>query len=346
MAHESFEDEATAAFMNAHFVNVKVDREERPDVDAVYMAATQAMTGHGGWPMTVFATPDGEPFFTGTYFPPRPVQGMPSFGQLLEAVADAWRTRRDEVTGSAAEVRTALAELGPPVTDPGDVTRDATRAVLAALARTFDPTNGGFGGAPKFPPSMVLEWLLRHDAATAPGGDPQRPTPPASPSGTPDTALLMAERTLEAMARGGMHDQLGGGFSRYSVDAGWVVPHFEKMLYDNALLLRVYAHWWRATGSPLAHRVVVGTAAFLVRELRTPEGGFASALDADSPDAHGRPAEGAFYVWTPTQLREVLGDDDGAWAALVLEVTEAGTFERGTSVLQLPADTPDDEAER
>ncbi|MBX9246548.1 thioredoxin domain-containing protein, partial [Actinotalea ferrariae] len=331
MAHESFEDETTAGFMNEHFVCVKVDREERPDVDAIYMEATQAMTGHGGWPMTVFATPDGDPFFCGTYFPPRPVSGMPSFPQVLASMAAAWTTRRGEVDQSAAGIREALGERGR-VALPTDaaVEPDHLTAVLGALAGSFDATRGGFGGAPKFPPSMLLEWLLRHGART----------------GSAD-ALAMATRTLERMARGGMYDQLGGGFARYSVDADWVVPHFEKMLYDNALLLRVYAHRWRLTGSPLAHRVTTETADWMIRELRTPEGGFASALDADSvppgsPDGHAH--EGAFYVWTPRELVEVLGDDDGAWAAEVLEVTPGGTFEEGASVLQLLAD-PDD-AER
>ncbi|NMR19432.1 thioredoxin domain-containing protein [Cellulomonas fimi] len=326
MAHESFEDEATASYMNEHFVNVKVDREERPDVDAVYMEATQATTGAGGWPMTVFATPEGEPFYCGTYFPPRPAHGMPSFPQVLAAIAAAWAERRAEVTASAAGLRQALADrpgtlLG---TDPGAPREHRVEESLAAISRDFDATRGGFGGAPKFPPSMVLEWLLRHHART---GDTD--------------ALTMATSTLEAMARGGMVDQLGGGFARYSVDATWTVPHFEKMLYDNALLLRAYTHWWRATGDPLARRVAQETADWMLRDLRTPEGGFASSLDADS-DGH----EGTYYVWTPAQLREVLGSDDGAWAAELFGVTDVGTFERGTSVLQLRADPGADEHER
>lgn len=329
MAHESFEDEVTAAFLNEHFVAVKVDREERPDVDAVYMAATQAMTGRGGWPMTVFATPDGEPFYCGTYFPPRPVSGMPSFPQVLASMAAAWRTRRAEVDQSASSIREALAEQVPLSGLPhGEVVRPAlTESALTAVARSYDARRGGFGGAPKFPPSMLLEWLLRHHART--GDEP---------------ALRMADGTLEAMARGGLYDQLAGGFARYSVDAEWVVPHFEKMLYDNALLLRVYAHWWRATGADLARRVVTETADWLLRELRTAEGGFASALDADSPGADGTSQEGAFSVWSPAELSTVLGDDDGAWAARLFEVTDDGTFEHGTSVLQLLRDpAPDDE---
>lgn len=328
MAHESFEDPATAALMNEHFVNVKVDREERPDVDATYMAATQAMTGRGGWPMTVFATPDGDPFFCGTYFPPRPVQGVPSFPQVLESMAAAWRVRRDDVGTSAARVREALVERAGAVAPrtPALVDAGAVDAALAVLYREHDPGRGGFGGAPKFPPSVVLEWLLRRAARGGEGAG---------------RALRMAEGTLEAMARGGINDQLGGGFARYSVDAEWVVPHFEKMLYDNALLLRVYLHWWRSTGSELARRVVVETADWLLRELRTPEGGFASSLDADSPAPDGASREGAFYVWTPAELREVLGEDDGDWAADLWSVTPEGTFEDGASVLQLLTDPED-----
>ncbi|WP_456824507.1 thioredoxin domain-containing protein [Cellulomonas sp. P5_E12] len=311
MAHESFEDTAVAAFMNEHFVCVKVDREERPDIDSVYMAATQAMTGSGGWPMTVFTTPAGEPFFCGTYFPPRRVQQVASFSEVLDAVASAWTARRDEVVSTAGAITEALAGRSA---DPAAVTGDddlAERA-LGGIASTFDARAGGFGSAPKFPPSMVLEWLLRHHART---GEPR--------------ALEMARLTLDAMARGGMYDQLAGGFARYAVDATWTVPHFEKMLYDNALLVRVYAHAWRATGEPGMRRIALETAQWMLDELRTTEGGFASSLDADS---EGR--EGAFYVWNPTQLREVLGEDDGTWAAHTLGVTVPGTFERGMSVLQ------------
>ncbi|MGK4582750.1 thioredoxin domain-containing protein [Kitasatospora sp. HPMI-4] len=329
MAHESFEDEALAAYANEHFVAVKVDREERPDVDAVYMEAVQAATGQGGWPMTVFLTPDKDPFYFGTYFPPEPRHGMPGFRQVLEGVAAAWRERRDEVGEVAARIRADLAErasvydagagvVGP----PGEA--DLHQA-LVALSRSFDQRRGGFGGAPKFPPSMVIEFLLRHHAGTG-----------------SEAALQMAERTCEAMARGGIYDQLGGGFARYSVDADWVVPHFEKMLYDNALLLRVYLHLWRATGGELARRIALETADFLLRELRTAEGGFASALDADSLDEEsGKSAEGAYYVWEPGQLVDVLGPADAALAARLFSVTAAGTFEHGTSVLQLLAD-PDD----
>ena len=318
MAHESFEDEATAAYMNDHFVSIKVDREERPDVDAVYMAATTAMTGQGGWPMTVVLTPDGEPFFAGTYFPDRPRHGQPAFRQILEALSGAWGSRREEVTNVAADVSGHLQQqvaLGGE--DPIDA--EVLTAAVRSLADDFDGTAGGFGTAPKFPPSMLLEFLLRHAART----------------GSPN-ASGMADRTLRAMARGGIYDQLAGGFARYSVDGAWVVPHFEKMLYDNAQLLGVYARWWRQTGDPLGERVARQTADFMLAELRTDQGGFASALDADTEGVEGR-----FYVWTPGQLVDVLGPDDGAWAAALLEVTESGTFEHGASTLQLLAE-PDD----
>ena len=318
MAHESFEDPATAQEMNEAFVCVKVDREERPDVDSVYMTATQALTGHGGWPMTVFTTPDGEPFYCGTYFPPRPAHGMPSFRQILGAVVDAWRNRRDELESAGERIVAGISTRFDLDASEPLAAHVLDRAVVA-LQGGYDRRWAGFGDAPKFPPSMVLEFLLRHAART---GD--------------TSALAMASATLEAMARGGIYDQLAGGFARYSVDARWAVPHFEKMLYDNALLLRVYSHLWRATGAPWARRVADETAGFLVRELGTPEGGFASALDAD---ANG--VEGLTYVWTPDQLIEVLGADDGRWAADVFEVTDRGTFEHGTSTLQLPVDADD-----
>jgi uncharacterized protein YyaL (SSP411 family) len=317
MAHESFEDEATAAQMNENFVCVKVDREERPDVDNVYMTATQALTGQGGWPMTVFATPDGRPFYCGTYFPPRPAHGMPAFRQLLGAMADAWRDQRNEVEAAGGRVAAAISSRLQ--LEPAPVSAEVLDRAVEALEGSFDERRGGFDRAPKFPPSMVLEFLLRHAART---GD--------------ERALPMARRTLEAMARGGIYDQLAGGFARYSVDADWVVPHFEKMLYDNALLLRVYLHLWRATGEPWARRVADETAGFLLRDLATPEGGFASALDADTEGV-----EGLTYVWTPAQLVEVLGEDDGRWAAAAFEVTAAGTFEHGASTLLLLRD-PDD----
>ena len=308
MAHESFEDDETAAYMNAQFVNVKVDREERPDVDAVYMEAVQAMTGHGGWPMTSFLTPAGEPFFCGTYWPDRRRGGMPAFREVLQSVATTWETRREEVLAAGADV---VARLAQPLSSArSEITPELLDRAVASLRAAYDGVHGGFGGAPKFPPSMVLEALLRAHARTGSG-------------------LELVAHTCEAMARGGMYDQLAGGFARYSVDAAWTVPHFEKMLYDNALLLRVYVHWWRASGSELARRVALETGDFLLRDLRTAEGGFASALDADTDGE-----EGLTYVWTPEQLEDVLGEDDGRWAALQLDVTPGGTFEHGTSVAQ------------
>lgn len=313
MAHGSFEDAEVAAAMNAGFVCIKVDREERPDIDAIYMTATQALTGRGGWPMTCFLTPDGRPFYCGTYYP------KDAFLNLLSAITATWNERRDEVEEAsdniAAELRSMAAGLpgeGPPV--------DAMLcdAAVAAVLRDEDSTHGGFGGAPKFPPSALLETLLRHYERTA-----NRP------------ALQAVERAGAAMARGGIYDQLAGGFARYSVDNAWVVPHFEKMLYDNALLLRAYAHWARRTGDPLATRVTTQTARFLLEEL-SDAGMFISSLDAD---ADGQ--EGLTYVWTPEQLSEVLGADDGAWAAEVFGVTASGTFEAGASVLQLLADPGD-----
>ena len=317
MAHESFEDEAVAAVMNGGFVNIKVDREERPDIDAVYMNATVALTGQGGWPMTCFLTPDGRPFFCGTYYP------KDNFLQLLTAVSDAWHNRRaeveetsDHIVGELRSMASGLPGGGPPVQP------SLCDHAVAAVLQEEDTVNGGFAtnqsGAPKFPPSALLEALLRSHERS---GDVM--------------PLETVERTCTAMARGGIYDQLAGGFARYSVDASWVVPHFEKMLYDNALLLRVYAHWARRTANPLARRVAGETARFLIDDLGA-DAMFTSSLDADS-DGH----EGLTYVWTPAQLREVLGEDDGRWAAEVFNVTNSGTFEHGSSVLQLPSDTGD-----
>ncbi|CRZ18336.1 thioredoxin domain-containing protein [Mycolicibacterium neworleansense] len=315
MAHESFADADVAAVLNDGFVCIKVDREERPDLDAVYMNATVALTGQGGWPMTCFLTPDGRPFFCGTYYPKL------GFLQLLDAVAETWRDRRDEVERASDQIATELRKMsaglpggGAPV---GPVLCDHA---VAAVLHDEDETYGGFGGAPKFPPSALLEGLLRHHERT--GSAP---------------ALAAVQRTCSAMARGGIYDQLAGGFARYSVDPHWVVPHFEKMLYDNALLLRAYAHLARRTGDPLARRIADETAAFIGSDLGA-DGMFTSSLDAD---AGGR--EGLTYVWTPAELRSVLGDDDGAWAASLFGVTERGTFEHGASVLQLHRD-PDDVA--
>jgi len=305
MAHESFEDQTTADYLNAHYVSIKVDREERPDVDAIYMQATTAMTGHGGWPMTCVLDHDGNPFFAGTYFPARPRGGQPSFTQVLQGLTEAWVNRGHDVARVAGNLREHLQSVASFA--PGEIDLDAA---VRTLAKEYDAIHGGFGGAPKFPPSMVLEFLRRHG----------------------ETEMLTG--TLDAMARGGLHDQLGGGFARYAVGANWVVPHFEKMLYDNALLLRVYA----ATRTHLGAWAGEGVADFLLRELRTDQGGFASALDADSEGVEGR-----FYVWTPAQLVEVLGEDDGRWAAALLRVTDTGTFEHGASTLQLPRDPEDPE---
>jgi uncharacterized protein YyaL (SSP411 family) len=320
MAHQSFEDPSVAAVLNDSVVAIKVDREERPDIDAVYMAATQAMTGQGGWPMTVFMTPDGEPFYCGTYFP------RAQFVQLVNSVSEAWRKNKAKIKSESERISVALAENASALSGLGGAAgelnlEEVTAAAVAGLAGGFDKEHGGFGRAPKFPPSMTLEFLLRHHERTG----------AAAP-------LAMAEATCEAMARGGMYDQLGGGFARYSVDATWTVPHFEKMLYDNALLIGVYTHLWRLTGSALARRVAEETCDFVVRELRTAEGGLSSSLDADSDGA-----EGVYYVWTPSQLSEILGEDDGAFAARVFDVTETGTFEHGTSVLQRHTDlTPEE----
>ena len=332
MAHESFEDAETAAQMNAGFVNVKVDREERPDVDAVYMSATQALTGQGGWPMTVFLTPQGRPFYAGTYFPPQPRHQLPSFRQLLAAIDDTWRNRRDEVETAGTRISEALAERAL----PGGSTAPPSAGLLAEAVRLLaadeDRVHGGFGGAPKFPPSATLEFLLRY-AAVNPGDE---------------VALGLATRTLRAMAHGGVYDQVAGGFARYSVDRAWVVPHFEKMLYDNAQLARVYLHWWRLTGTATGARVAVETCDWMLAGLGTTEGGLASSLDADTPTGEGHGVEGLTYVWTPAELVEVLGPEDGAWAAELLKVTPGGTFEHGSSTLQLARDPWADpqEAER
>jgi len=316
MAHQSFEDQTVADALLAGFVAVKVDREERPDIDAVYMAATLALTGQGGWPMTVLLTPEGQPFWAGTYLPREQFLG------LLGAATAAWAEQRAQVRASSSHLTEAIrAQVAPLPPEP--ITRHTLDEAARHLQRGFDQVNGGFGRAPKFPPAMVLEFLLRHHART--GWAP---------------ALAMVERTCEAMARGGMADQLGGGFARYAVDAAWVVPHFEKMLYDNALLARVYVRWWRATGVPLGRAVARATCDFMLRELLTPEGGFAASLDADTDGV-----EGLTYVWTPTELVEVLGPEEGERAARLLTVTPEGTFEHGRSTLQLRADPVAGEAE-
>jgi hypothetical protein len=315
MAHESFEDSATAALMNELFVNIKVDREERPDLDTIYMAAVQAITGQGGWPMTVFLTPDGEPFYGGTYFPPEPRHRMPAFRTVLTSLADAYHERRGDIAQNAAVLRERLQSGVQFAGQRGDGTLDTTALDTAVdrLAKEFDWVHGGFGGAPKFPQPMTLDFLLRQHART---GSAQ--------------ALDFVERTLQKMAGGGLYDQLGGGFHRYSVDARWLVPHFEKMLYDNALLVPVYLHAYLLTRNPLYRRVVTETLDWVTREMMDEAGGFYATLDADS-EGH----EGKFYVWTLDELTTLLGDEDAPLVAAYYDVTRPGNFE-GTNILNVP----------
>ncbi|HEV3478630.1 MAG TPA: thioredoxin domain-containing protein [Gaiellaceae bacterium] len=275
MEHESFEDEEMARLMNERFVNVKVDREERPDVDALYMDAVVALTGHGGWPMTVFLTPEGVPFFGGTYYPPEPRHGLPSFRDVLESISALYRERRGAVEGSAAQLKDALEQAGRIAPSNEPLTESLLREAVQALRRQFDPEWGGFGGAPKFPPASTLEFLLRMHLR----GD--------------EDALPMVVKTLDAMVAGGMYDLVGGGFHRYSVDRTWLVPHFEKMLYDNALLASAYLHGWVVSGNERYRRVVEETLEYVLRELALPEGAFASAQDADTEDV-----EGLTFTWT------------------------------------------------
>ena len=308
MAHESFEDEETAAEMNRLFVNVKVDREERPDVDSVYMEAVQAMSGHGGWPMTVFMTPTGEPFFAGTYFPAVDRQGMPSFRRVMEAMSDAWQTKREDVLGQAAQLTQAINRAIPAAEDEADA--DTFRSAFQSLAQSFDPVHGGFGGAPKFPQQPLLEFMLR-----------VRAEPWAQ------QADEMLTTTLTEIADGGIHDHLAGGFARYSVDHIWLVPHFEKMLYDNAQLARIYL--WAGVELGVERFLVVArsTLDYMIKDLRHQGGGFFSAEDADSEGV-----EGKFYVWTVDELVSVLGEKDGRRAAGFFGATTTGNFE-GTNIL-------------
>jgi len=328
MAHESFEDEATAAVVNARFVAVKVDREERPDIDSVYMEAVQAMTGRGGWPMTLFLTPDGRPFFAGTYFPPRDAHGTPGFGRVLDAIDEAWRERRGEVESQADSLVAAVSRrttmpadlvaagdgVGP---GPGARYPDLLATATAELAGRFDPAWGGFGPAPKFPQPALLALCLEHGHLTGDVG-----------------SLAMVETTLAAMAAGGIYDHLGGGFARYSTDATWTVPHFEKMLYDQAGLVRVYLHAALATGDDRWYQVVEETVAYVLRDLAAPDGGLYCAEDADSEGEEGR-----FYVWDQAQIAEAAGAELGAVAAGWYGVTDAGNFE-GRSILRRPLGSP------
>ncbi len=318
MERESFDDPDTAALMNGLFVSVKVDREERPDVDAIYMKAVQAMTGQGGWPLTAILTPDGAPFFGGTYFPPAPRHGMASFRQVLEATARAYQDRRSDVLEAAGQVRGILERSA---TVPGSEAsgREIGPSVIEAahrfMAARFDPVNGGFGAAPKFPQPAVLDFLLGHGVRAE-----------------NEHALTMALHTLRCMARGGIRDQLDGGFHRYSVDARWLVPHFEKMLYDNALLARVYLHAWQITGEALFRRATTECLTYLLSDLEHPGGGFYSARDADSEGE-----EGVFYLWTPSEVEAVLGHDEAALFNRFFDVSEAGNFE-GKNILHRPHD--------
>ena len=314
MERESFENADIAALMNANFVNVKVDREERPDIDSIYMGAVQSLTGRGGWPLSMFLTPAGEPFYGGTYFPPDDRHGMPGFPRVLAAIAEAYRTRRGDVASSAAQITASMRSMGQAITDYTPLSRDTMTQAYVRLRNGFDDEHGGFGTAPKFPQPMALDFLLRHHAAT---GDAR--------------ALEMIELTLTRMARGGIYDQLGGGFHRYSTDPFWLVPHFEKMLYDNALLSRLYLHAHQATGSAFYARIAQETIDYVLREMTDPLGGFYSAQDADSEGEEGR-----FFVWTPGEIEGVLGREDGAAFRARYGVTHEGNFE-GRNILHLPA---------
>ncbi len=318
MAHESFEDEETASILNDHFVSIKVDREERPDLDRIYMSAVQAMTGRGGWPMSVFLTPDGKPFYGGTYFPSEPRPGLPSFKEVLYSVNEAWQNRRDEMLKGSERVAMVIKRqmsVRDANADENEALEQSTLdAAVRNLKHAFDYTHGGWGEAPKFPQPMALEFMLRYHQTT---GDPELPE--------------MVTQTLEAMARGGIYDQIGGGFHRYSVDDHWLVPHFEKMLYDNAQLARVYLHAWQVTGTPLLRAVTEETLDYVLREMTDPAGGFYATQDADSEGE-----EGKFFLWTPGQVEEVLGDEATRFMRLY-GLTERGNFE-GKNILTFSGD--------
>ncbi len=320
MAHESFENPEVARLMNEHFVNIKVDREERPDIDSIYMLAVQMLTGQGGWPMTMFLTPDGKPFYGGTYFPPEdrqagPGQMMPGFPRVIHAVVDAYQNRRNEVEGSANQIREHIDQHFQTAMRPGELNLAGLSQAEQTLHQQFDSANGGFGDAPKFPPSMVLEFLLRRMHRSGSW-----------------RASEMLMTTLDRMARGGIFDQIGGGFHRYAVDAIWLVPHFEKMLYDNALLSRFYALAWQVTGNELYRRTANETYDYIRREMTSPEGGFYSSQDADSEGE-----EGKFYVWSPVEIDAVLNEDDSKLVQRYFSVTPRGNFE-GSNIFSVPRD--------
>ncbi len=318
MEHESFENEAIAKLMNENFVNIKVDREERPDLDQIYMNAVQMMTGHGGWPMTMFLTPDGVPFYGGTYFPPEDRYNMAGFPRVLLSVAEAYRSQPDQVANTAASMLGELRRVGLVESSREMLTTEILDSAYRRMAANYDRAHGGFGGAPKFPPSMTLEFFLhvyhlRHSS----------------------DAREMVQHTCRQMAEGGMYDQLGGGFHRYSVDAQWLVPHFEKMLYDNALLSRLYLHVFQLTKDDFARRIAQETLDYVVREMTDPVGGFYSSQDADSEGV-----EGKFFVWSREEIIDALGEDDGKLFCEYFDVTERGNFE-GMNILHVPSSRED-----
>ena len=319
MAHESFENHEVADYLNKNFVSIKVDREERPEIDNIYMQATVSMTGHGGWPMSVFLDHQLRPFYAGTYFPLTASSNHISFPQLLMAITDTWNSRRDDLEQAASRLSAHLIENNLPLKNSHTFSEQTAANAALKLMRQFDPINHGFGSSPKFPPSMALEFLLRHYGRIK-----------------DEKYLELVEFTCYSMTRGGMYDQLAGGFSRYSVDESWTIPHFEKMLYDNALLIGVYSHLYRINHISYFKRIVEETVSWMLSEMATSEGAFAAAIDADSEGA-----EGAFYCWSKTQITSLLDADDAQWALSQFNITDAGTFEKGLSVLQRRRE-PDD----
>jgi len=315
MEHESFENEAIAKLMNENFVNIKVDREERPDLDQIYMNAVQMMTHHGGWPMTVFLTPEAVPFYAGTYFPPEDRYNMPGFPRVLISLADAYRERPEEIQETATAILDGLKQSTATIESNETFSPELLETAYRGIIKNYDETNGGFGGAPKFPPAMSLEFLLHTHYRT---GEPR--------------ALEIVSHTCKKMAEGGIYDHLGGGFHRYSTDARWLVPHFEKMLYDNALLSRLYLHYYQVIGDTPARAVAEGILDYVVREMTDPLGGFYSTQDADSEGV-----EGKFFVWSLDEIRKLLGERDAALFAAYYNVTESGNFE-GENILNITRD--------